>query len=141
MEAEDDKYERKGDYYQCIKCEQYSVHINDDKHCENAHCPSNQGKIQHRGAPSKKSTMSGSTGMKSSAYGSEKIRIGTKKICPTCNQHMDSNGKCLRCAKLQQARKSGGAGSTSGGAQIKNMTVVNQGRSKAAKQCPSCKRL
>jgi|TARA_B110000285_G_C15131097_1_gene623648 hypothetical protein len=40
-EPEDDKYERRGDYYQCIKCEEYTVHVNDDKHCENQNCPSN----------------------------------------------------------------------------------------------------
>jgi len=43
-DPEDDKYERRGDYYQCIKCEEYTVHVNDDKHCENRKCPSNEGK-------------------------------------------------------------------------------------------------
>jgi hypothetical protein len=43
-DPEDDKYERQGDYYQCIKCEEYTVHVNDDKHCENQNCPSNNNK-------------------------------------------------------------------------------------------------
>ena len=38
---DDDKFERRGDYYQCVKCEHYTVHYKNDKYCENHNCPSN----------------------------------------------------------------------------------------------------
>ena len=40
---DDDKFERRGDYYQCVKCEEYTVHFKNDKYCENPACPSNRG--------------------------------------------------------------------------------------------------
>lgn len=40
-EEEEDKFERKGDFYQCVKCEEYTVHVKNDKYCENSKCSSN----------------------------------------------------------------------------------------------------
>ena len=40
-DAEEDQYERKGDYYQCVRCEKYTVHVANDKYCHNPECPSN----------------------------------------------------------------------------------------------------
>lgn len=37
----DDQYERKGDYFQCVKCNFYTVHISKDNLCLNPKCPSN----------------------------------------------------------------------------------------------------
>ena len=41
QQDDDDKFERRGEYYQCVKCEQYTVHFKNDKYCENVTCASN----------------------------------------------------------------------------------------------------
>lgn len=119
-EEDDDKYERRGDHYQCIKCEEYSVHINDDKHCENPACPSNAKK-----RVTTKSNMPTSTPSKNTSK---------RKLCPSCSQLLDASGRCALCTKRNAARKSG-TGTTA----VKSVTVV-PGKTRS-KHCPSCKRV
>ena len=37
----EDQYDRNGNYYKCRECSKYTLHVNNDKFCENDHCPSN----------------------------------------------------------------------------------------------------
>ncbi len=50
----EEKYEKKGDYYQCKLCDQFTVHYMNDCLCQNDKCPSNNKKVP----PSKQSTQS-----------------------------------------------------------------------------------
>lgn len=117
---DDDKYERRGNHYQCIKCEEYSVHISDDKHCENPACPSNANKRR----PTKSSGMPASTPSKNTSK---------RKLCPNCSQLLDASGRCALCTKRNAARRSG-----TGATAVKSAAVV-PGKART-KHCPSCKK-
>ena len=39
---EDDNYHRQGQYFQCVICDKYTVHVNNDRVCQNKGCRSNQ---------------------------------------------------------------------------------------------------
>ena len=65
----------------CMMCDQYSVHINDDKKCcENAYCFSNQGKINQRKAPNRKPTKPDTNLTKYLENPIEKIEIGPNML-------------------------------------------------------------
>ena len=32
----------RGDYYQCVKCDQFTVHMKDDRYCDNLDCSTNK---------------------------------------------------------------------------------------------------
>lgn len=40
-EEEDDAYHRRGDYYQCVKCDKFTVHRSNDRICINRNCVTN----------------------------------------------------------------------------------------------------
>ena len=42
LSREPEEFEICGSYFQCIQCDQFSVHVDRNDVCENQHCPSNE---------------------------------------------------------------------------------------------------
>lgn len=40
--TDEETYERRGDYYECAVCDQFTIHFKNPGACENQNCPSNQ---------------------------------------------------------------------------------------------------
>lgn len=51
---DDEQYERRGDFYQCVRCEEYTVHVANDKYCRNPACPTNAKRPVDRPAMNQK---------------------------------------------------------------------------------------
>lgn len=113
---DDELYERRGDFYQCVRCEEYTVHVANDKYCHNAACPSNAKRpVVDRPAMNQKpkQQVPPSAGSKHKHRGGAGVggSASGKKYCQMCSDvirgpdHAAYHGKCYQCYKRAAASR------------------------------------